>query len=144
MITSAQDVDKTLPSVFMMGENPQEFENLIMTRKSLLVDVYENNMLLASERLKELLTAIDDYSEEIDFDIKGLKLWLHVFWNEDGTIEHLTYYPKPNSAKIEYNELTAFFKSFVNNHDSSMIADFKFAHQFSGFFPYGGKLNVKK
>lgn len=90
---------------------------------------------MAYKGWSELLMDIEDYATDIDFDIKGAKLWLNVYFNADGTIDNLSFYPKPNSRNIEKDHLVAFFRSFIRHYTYPETAEMGFQHSASASFP---------
>jgi hypothetical protein len=56
---------------------------------------------------------------ELNFDLKGVKVWLNLYFNADGTISNLAFYPKPNSRNVPEEELIAFFKNFCQSIQAS-------------------------
>jgi len=82
-----------------------------------------------------MLMDIEDYAADINFDIKGVKLWFNLYFNADGTIKHLAFFPKPNSRNIPDEELTAFFQQFVDQYQLQVKAEKPFQHSASAGFP---------
>ncbi len=82
-----------------------------------------------------MLMDIEDYALELQFDIRGVKLWLNIYFNADGTIANLAYFPKPNSRNVPEEHLTAFFKSFVRQYHFPEQTDQGFQHSASASFP---------
>jgi hypothetical protein len=60
---------------------------------------------------------------------------LYVFWNKDGSIDHLAYHLKPNSKNVKYEELTAFLADFRNNYRSPLKFDAAYCNYSAGSFP---------
>ncbi len=131
----AQTVESPdLPNVFVIGDHVQEYERLYLKNINLL-EVCKDDMKLAFENWMHMVEKMDDLSQELGVDLKGIKLWLNVFWDAEGNIKHLAYYPKPTSKNIEYNLLTAFFKNFVNSYQLPLKASQDFSHYGSAAFP---------
>ncbi len=78
---------------------------------------------------------MEDYAAELNFDIKGTRLWINLYFNADGTIEHLAFFPKPNSRNVPVEHLTAFFKNFVGQYQLQVKAEKPFQHSASAGFP---------
>jgi hypothetical protein len=124
-----------MPAVSLIGEYGEEFEGLSVTHPDMLLNVCGNDLDYAYEKWMELLGAMEDYSREIDYDIRGLKTYMYVFWNADGTIAHLSFFPKPNSRNIPIAELKAFFKSFLKTYQMPISTEDGFSHYASAAFP---------
>jgi hypothetical protein len=135
-----------MPLVSLIGEDEDIFAALAETHGDIFLEVCGNDMDLAYDKWMEMLVAMEDYSEEINYDIKGVKTYLYVFWNTDGTVKHLAFYPKANSRNIPIAELRAFFKGFAKEFQMNVTADGGYSHYASGSFPTFGRseLSAKK
>lgn len=133
--TQSPEGEQDLPVVSLIGEYGTAFENLTLTHPDMLLNVCGDDLDYAYDKWMDLLGAMEDFSEEIDYDIRGLKTYMYVFWNADGTIAHLGFFPKPNSRNIEIAELKAFFKQFVRQYRMPISAATGFSHYASAAFP---------
>ena len=125
----------TLPVVFMIGENESEYENLVSTCNDPLLTVCNDSMDDAYKKWLGLLSDMEKYAESNNFDIRGIKIWLNVFWNTDGSIKHLVFYPKPNSRNMNFDDLSEFFKTFQSNYSMEFTNEECFSHYGSAAFP---------
>lgn len=141
--TGIQAQNNPLPSVFITGEYPEAFDLLSRQYPGSLISASNNDMDIAFKNWRLFLSDIERYSEEIDFDLKGIKIMLQVYWNGDGKVEHLSYWPKPECRNIPEDDLVAFFKSFVRNYEFSVKSDEKFTHSGAAEFPTMGILLKK-
>ena len=123
------------PKVFYIGEDEKEYEKLVRSYNLLLFTVCENNMEKAYDSWSVLLKDIEDYSVKSNLDIKGVKIWLNVFWSKDGTIDYIVFYPKPNSKNINYELVKAMLTSFMKTYQSPLKYTSKFSHYGSAAFP---------
>ncbi len=130
-----QPVDLKLPIAFPLGTNEGAYEAAKEAYNPSLISVHDNDMAVAMEKWVDLLQDISAYADKIDYNINGLKVWLHVFWEPDGRITHIGYFRQPNSRNIPEEELTAFFKGFVHNYDPVMDAGKRFSHYAGATFP---------
>lgn len=128
---SAQDV----PAVFVLGEDEAAYERVTNAFPRTLLAVSSNDLEVALKNWLELMGEIDRYSKAINFEIKGMKVWLHVFWNEDGTIAHIGFFFLPNSRNMKQEEVSAFFSSFIRQYKPVLKSDRKFSHYTSVSFP---------
>lgn len=133
-LQSQSNASFVLPNVFIIGDHVEEYEKLCMQNVNLL-EICDDNMKLAFDGWMHMLERMDDFSQEVGVDLKGLKLWLNIFWDQEGRIKHLAYYPKPNSKQLEYPILTAFFENFVKSYQLPIQADQSFTHYGSASFP---------
>lgn len=135
-----------MPLVSLIGEDEDIFVALAETHGDIFLEVCDNDMDVAYDKWMDMLVAMEDYSQEINYDIRGLKTYLYVFWNADGTIKHLSFYPKANSRNIPIAELRAFFKGFAKKYKMSATSERGYSHYASGSFPTFGRseLSVKR
>jgi len=124
-----------LPEVFIMGEHEEQFNSLMHEHEALLLSECDNDMPIAFEKWLSMLKEMEAYSEIVEYDLKGIKMWLNIFWDKDGSINHIVYHLKPNSRNIDLEELTGFFASFMSNYRFPLITDEKFSHYGSAAFP---------
>jgi len=139
-VTVTQQLE--MPRVSLIGEDEDIFAALAQTHGGIFLEVCGDDMDLAYDKWMGMLVAMEDYSEEINYDIKGVKTYLYVFWNADGTVKHLSFYPKANSRNIPIAELKAFFKGFAKKFKMDVVAEKGYSHYASGSFPTFGRSNL--
>ncbi|MBK8053339.1 MAG: hypothetical protein IPK35_08730 [Saprospiraceae bacterium] len=125
--------------VYFIGEDEKEYEKLVKNYNSLLFTVCENKMEKAYDSWSLLLKDIDDYASKQNFDLKGVKLWLNVFWDKDGSIDFIVFYPKPNSKNINYDQLKIILIDFGKSYQSPLKYTSTFSHYGSASFPLFNK-----
>lgn len=125
----------TLPDVFMIGQNEIQYEDLVANCNKPLLSVCSDSMDLAYRSWMGLLSQMEQYAEKSDFDIKGIKIWLNVFWDSEGTIKHLVYFPKPNSRNMDFDLLTKFLAKFVDTYEMDSSETNCYSHYGSATFP---------
>ncbi len=125
----------TMPKVFILGEQEKEFENLQIEYEYSLLSVCNNDFEASFTQWILMLKQMEEYAVSIDYDLKGIKMWLQVFWHPDGSIHHVGYYLKPNSRNVRKEEMAAFFKGFIGHYKSSLTSTRKFSHYASANFP---------
>lgn len=118
-----------------MGEYITQSEDINFEYETLLLDACKYDMDKAYQLWIGMLHSMEDYSESIDFDLKGIKCWIKVYWATDGTISHIAYFLKPNSKNINTDELTTFFDSFASQYTLPFEAGDKFSHYGSASYP---------
>jgi len=127
--------DTLLPPVFLIGEFETQYTEAIQVYETLLLSACDNDMDEAYSKWVSMLEEMEAYSEEIDFDLKGLKVWFNIFWEPNGQISHLAYYLKPVSKNLDLEELNAFFKSFIKNYRFPLVYNKKYSHYGTASFP---------
>lgn len=135
----AQSTNQKL--IFEIGKDEQIYRNICEAYPETLLtwkkDDYTQTALLWFDFLKSMET----YADSIQFNLNGIKLWLHIFWNEQGGIDYMGYYVHPESRQIDKTELNAFLSSFSR---LAIKPDFKsglkISHYTSASFPtFAGK-----
>lgn len=125
----------TMPVVSLIGEYGVEYEKLSLKCSDILLTVCQDSMELAYNKWVSMLSEMEIYSEEVEFDLKGIKIWLNVYWDESGGIKHIAYYPKPNSKNMDFKDLTMFFENFAGRYQLALRHDNCFSHYGSASFP---------
>jgi len=127
--------DKSISLVFYIGEDENNYEKLVQKYNTMLFTVCNNNMELAFDNWTVLLKDLEDFAAKSNIDLKGVKLWLNVFWDKDGTIDHLVFYPKPNSRNMNYDNVKALLINFAKSYQSPLKYSTRFSHYGSAAFP---------
>ncbi len=92
---------QVLPPSFMLGEDESAYEKLCEAHPRTLIGVSNNDIDAALKNWLTLVQGIDTYAKSINLNIDGLRVWLHVFWKADGTIDHIGFFIMPNSRFIK-------------------------------------------
>ncbi len=129
------DSSSDLPHAFLISEDDQAYGDLVTSTPTLLLEVCNNAMDVAYQKWVFMLADMEEAAEAKGFDVKGLKIWINVFWNADGSIDHIVYYPKPNSKNIEYKDFTNFLNEFAVDYKLDISNDKAFSHYGSASFP---------
>ncbi len=124
-----------LPEVFLIGEYEDQYLSLSDAFPEALMSLYHNNIDLAYKGWSGFMMDVEDYAADLKFDIRGVKLWINIYFNPDGTIAHLAFFPKPNSRNVPEEHLLAFFKNFVRQYHYTETSDKGFQHSASVSFP---------
>jgi len=98
--------------VFEIGQDETNYQKLSEAYPNTLLNWKQDDYTQSALLWFDFLKSMEIYAESISFNINGLKLWLHVFWDEKGGIQHLGYFIHPESRQIEKVELEAFLSSF--------------------------------
>ena len=142
-ISAQVDIDH-MPKAFIVGEYEELYESLVVEHNELLLTVCSNSMDKAYENWVHLLSDLERYAEDQGFDIKGTKIWINFFWNTDGTIKHIVYYPKPNSKNMDFQLLSDFLSGFADNYQFILTNEKPFSHYGSASFPTFSSFAVDK
>lgn len=128
-------IPDTMPRIFVLGDQEKEFEALQMEYEYSLLSVCNNDYDSSFVHWVMMLKQMEEFGDSIDFDLKGIKMWVQVFWDPDGSIRHIGYYLKPNSKNIRKEEMAAFFKGFINHYKSPLVTTRKYSNYASANFP---------
>ncbi len=140
----AQGVSNNLPKVFLIGEHEKVYSGFTKLYPLSLLEISNDSMELAYVNWMYLLKDMEDHSNAINFDLNGLKIWMNVFWNKNGTIDYITYYPRPNSRNMDFKKLTAFFIDFIRRYKPRLKGNKNFVHYGSARFPSFSEMYIPK
>lgn len=129
--------------VQLIGENEDEYEKVVAECKELLISAADNDMKLAYQSWTDMLLSMETAAQEADISLDGVKMWVNVFWKDDGTIDHLYYYPKPNSKNMDFEILTSFLIDFSTQYQMGITNDDCFSHYGSATFPVRSRRNAE-
>lgn len=133
-----QDVVTEMPKVFVLGSHETAYDKLSEEYSTSLLQASNDDSAIAGSLWRSLIKEMEAHAEMVDYDIKGVKMWLHVFWDDKGKINHIGYYLKPNSRNVKNEELTSFLTDFVNNYYVPASFEQKFSHYTQTAFPTMG------
>lgn len=131
----AQSDTEVSERAFLIGENEEHFELLVMEHGEQLLNVCNNSMDKAYDAWVNLLKDLEGFADDSDFDLKGTKIWINVFWNDNGSIRNIVYYPKPNSKNMDFTLLSTFLGDFASSYQFTLTNDKPFSHYGSASFP---------
>lgn len=132
---SVEGEKKVYPTVFQIGDQPEAFEKLSEDYEIGLLDVCDNDVKKAHQQWTLMLKAMENYAKANDFDINGLKMWMKVFWEEDGTIKHIAFHLKPTSKNLDRKTLENFLKNFSKSYSIDVKAAENYSQYSSAAFP---------
>lgn len=144
IVSSQVPINTGTQKVFYIGQNEGEYSKAIKEYPESLLTVSKDSMDLAYVNWMYLMKDIEVYSKKIKYDLNGIKLWLNVFWNKDGKIDVISYYPKPNSRNIEFEPLSNFFTGFINQYLPRLKYKSNFSHYGSARFPSFAEMYLDK
>lgn len=127
--------NKELPRVVNVAKNSTILEELSADYKGSLFLASDTNVVKTMKNWKHLLVGMETYANKINFNLKGVKFWIKVFWAKNGTIDHITYILSDTSININTIDLEAFLRSFMRNYKLPMNALNKFSYDGRVMFP---------
>ena len=102
-----------LPTVYKLGEEEEALEQVQTTHQQTLLDACDGDMSKAFDLWLSFLKELEAYGKSAGCSLDGTSFWLQVFFSADGRIEHLGYYPKPDSRTVSDEELKTCLEAFV-------------------------------
>lgn len=123
------------PAVFLIQQESDAFEELSMRYENNLISACDNDMDSAYSNWINMLKEMERFAEDREFDIKGVKMWIKIFWSNDGNVDHIAYFLRPNSRNINTDALTIFFQDFVRFYRFPIETEYEFSHYSSASFP---------
>ena len=133
--TSNDGQTNALPDVFQIGEFDEKFGPLERDHDMLLLAACNDDMDKAFQKWMNMIYDIEQHAKKVGYDINGIKMWLYVFWDKGGKINHIAYHLKPNSRKADTDELSGFLDGFVDAYAFDLKASANFSHYGSASFP---------
>jgi hypothetical protein len=128
--------------VSLIGENEKEYEQIMIQCSTPLLSITNNSMEEAYNLWTTMLAKMEADASNNGIDIRGLKIWMNLFWEADGSIKKIVYYPKPNSKNMDFDQLTAFLKIFAEDYMLDVNNGTCFSHYGSATFPVYTKIAV--
>ncbi len=124
------------PAAFVIGEYSNIFETLNDQYTQQLLAVCENDLDKAYTQWKRVLADIDRFAQLNGFKLKGTKMWIKIYWSEDGQIEHIAYDLKRQSKKINKKKFTDLLEKYIaSKPEPFMKSENNFSHYGSVNYP---------
>lgn len=126
---------KTMPRIFIIGEDEKGYQELVKNYPQTLLEANDNDIALAFESWLDFLKGLETYSQKIQYDLKGVKVWFHVFWDADGSVKNIGYVLQPDSKNVEKSEFRAVLSSFMSRYQLELSTEEPFMHYAVANFP---------
>lgn len=123
------------PLVFLINDDPAAFEKLSLEYSTPLLGVCAYDMDSAYVKWMDFIVSVEKYADENDFDIKGVKMWIKVFWSKEGKVDHIAYHLKPKSRNINTDSLSDFFERFIAEYQLELNTDTIYSHYAVASYP---------
>ena len=131
----------SLPRVFELNNFDEiAFEKIKSDYETTLLSASKNDVETAYYCWMHLLKHLESFSQKRNIDLNGVKLWLYIFWQKDGTIEHVGYFLKPHSKNIETEVVKALLSNFCDEYKFPLKGEKNFSNYNSANFP----VNIEK
>ncbi len=131
-----------MPIVFVLGDQGQLYEN-IMPGYQTLLDACGGDMPMAFQKLYSMMKEMEAYADLMEYNLDGVNAWMHFFWDEDGSIEHIGFHLKPNSKNVNTEELKLFLTNFALQYKFPLVANVQYSHYSTFSFPVHDALGIR-
>ncbi|MBK8392984.1 MAG: hypothetical protein IPL23_28570 [Saprospiraceae bacterium] len=133
--TRVLSLGQSTEKVFLIGENQKTYDKLISSYNTHLLEVCDDSMDKAYEKWSGILYDLEKFALSEKLDIRGVKLWMNVFFDGKDKIEYIVYYPKPISKNMNYDQLSKVLDKFIKFYNPSVPSAVPFSHYGSASFP---------
>lgn len=116
-----------------MGEYEAAYSQITSDHSTMLLSACDNDMDAAYKVWTDVLIRLEKRAKKSDLDINGLKIWINFFWSPDGSVDHITFFPKPTSKNIDFEEL----KTLLMDLSEGLYIDLSEKDLSSGVAHYG-------
>ena len=124
-----------LPKVFVIGDYETEYDLMTLKYPNSVLSACGDDVNQAFRLWMALLQDMQIFAEKTHFELNGAKFWLNTFFAEDGSIDYMAYYLKPNSRNISEKDMKTFLESFMSQHKIAKNNKSGFAHYGHVSFP---------
>ena len=129
-------IDSSIPRVFILGQyDGTPFERMKKDYETTLATACKNDYETAYYCWLHLLKHMESHAVKKNYDINGVKLWLYAFWEKDGTLGYIAYYPKPNSKNFKAEDMNAFLSDFCKNYSLPLKHEKPYSNYSTANFP---------
>lgn len=133
--TFIQAQSGNMEKVFLLGAEEQRYEQLTSSYSQSLLEATGGNITSAFEGWLHMQQAIDAYAASQNYDLNGVRLWLHVFWAPTGEVDQIGFLLRPDSRLVDDNEIKALLAGFVGQYRLPVQSQQKFSHYTGATFP---------
>lgn len=121
--------------IFELGTDEQKYEQITGAYAQSLLEATDNDITRAFESWLDLQQAFEAHALAENYDLKGVKIWLHVFWAADGQIDHIGYLLRPDSRLVDTAEIRGLLGDFAKSYRFPIQNDRPFNHYTGATFP---------
>jgi hypothetical protein len=141
---TASNPQDSIPTVFKIGDYEEQFAQLSKEYHTSLVEVNNDQLEMVDFTWQELLMQMEYHALKIEFDLNGIQIWLHIFWNQTGGIDHIAYHLKTESRYVDNEELNAFLRYFRRQYSSTVRYTTGYNHYSDAGFPLSFHMGKKR
>lgn len=135
LIYATERADTVKVPVFLIGENDIPMEEMNKEYPALLLEVLGDDMDKAYSQWQKVINGMEKYAVSIDFNLKGVSMWINIYWRASGKIDYIGYFLKPDSRNVRTAEMNAFLKAFIKQDKIHLAYSSGYFHNGSVSFP---------
>lgn len=125
----------SMNKVFVLGAEEQRYEQLTSSYTQSLLEATGGDITKAFESWLDMQQSIDRYAASQNYDLNGVRLWLHVFWAPDGNIDQLGFLLRPDSRLVDEKEIQVLLAGFISQYTLPVQSQRTFSHYTGATFP---------
>ncbi len=131
---SPEILKPVLPKAYGLAEFEEISEKYAPDYQHLL-EVCNGDIDAAFTKWLKMLSDMEAEGQKNGLNLGGVKMWMQVYFDKDGSIDNIGFFLKPNSKNIDQAELSAFLEKFARQYKFPIDATSKFSHYTAVSFP---------
>lgn len=121
--------------VFSLYDKSAEAQSIVEEEHETLLRLYDSDLEAALNDWYSMLLAIERFAKHEDVDLSGVKLWMNVFFNSDGSIKAIGYHPKRGCKNMDWPLFEALLKEFSKQYKFSKQSNKSYSHYAAALWP---------
>jgi hypothetical protein len=133
-LTTLSAQTDTVKIVYPLGEGA-EIDYLMARYPTTVQQIVKNDPAKTKAHWKEFGLALEKFFDEIEFDVKGVKLMMHVCWSKEGKLLHIGFMFKDTSRNMKEADFKIAISQFIDKYKSTLSYNEPFTYYGSLNFP---------
>lgn len=106
-----------VPVVFVMDEDTEGLlDDLYSEFDVSLLTLCGNDLNATGAKVVDLISTMEQYANEVNYNINGVKFYYNAYFNKSGSIAHFAFILRPESRNVDMNGLVAFLTAFTQKY----------------------------
>lgn len=123
------------PKVFEIEQYKDHYDTFLAQSEVMLLVVCENNLAITYQLWNEMLADLEKFSSDRGLDLAGVRMFIRVIWNSDGSIKHFAFQSRGNSKVIDKTIFAKITEDFCTYYQLPKSHSSSFFHYGSVNFP---------
>lgn len=81
-----------------------------------LLTLCGNDLNATGAKVVDLISTMEQYANEVNYNINGVKFYYNAYFNKSGSIAHFAFILRPESRNVDMNGLVAFLTAFTQKY----------------------------